>query len=166
MGWVERWEIILSVQITEGSGVVSAVRNQVISWSDQLLGCIINSVKCRNEFFILEGDNNKDGESPDCVVPCRYSVQRTQYLCLSVLNTWNAVKNELTKVSKLLRLEEIKNFPPKSWAPNRAKIDMNSKRRSRRLIIEDMLPIRELTSRDIDLQYLRNIYSKNVIFLF
>ena len=78
----------------------------------------------------------------------------------SCLCTWNAVRKELTKVSKLLRLEQVRNFPPKSWAPSRAKIDMNSKRRRRRLLMEDMLPIRELTSRDMDLQYLANIYNK------
>ena len=37
---------------------------------------------------------------------------------------------------------------------------MKSKRRSRRLLIEDMLPSRELTSSDMDLQYLGNIDSK------
>ena len=69
-------------------------------------------------------------------------------------DTWNAVRKEETKVSKLLRLERLRNFPPKSWAPRRANIEMKSKRSRRRLLIDDMLPSRELTSRDMDLQYL------------
>ena len=66
-------------------------------------------------------------------------------------------------MSKLLRLEEARNFPPKSWAPSRANIDMKSKRRRSRLLIEDMLPSKELTSSDMDLQYLSKVsrYSKH-----
>ena len=66
-------------------------------------------------------------------------------------------------MSKLLRLEEARNLPPKSWAPSRANIDMKSKRRRSRLLIEDMLPSKELTSSDMDLQYLCKVsrYSKD-----
>ena len=70
------------------------------------------------------------------------------------IRTWKAVRNEFTKVSKLLRDEEERNFPPKSWAPSRAKMEMNRRSRMRRLQMEDMEPMRELTSKDIDLQYL------------
>ena len=59
-----------------------------------------------------------------------------------------------TKVSKLLRLEAFTNFAPNNWAPSKAKMEMKSKRRRRRLLIEDMLAKREFTRRDIDLQYL------------
>lgn len=60
----------------------------------------------------------------------------------------------MTNVSKLLRDEARRNFPPKSWAPSKAKIEMKRSKRRRRLLIEDIEPNRELTSKDMDLQYL------------
>ena len=57
-------------------------------------------------------------------------------------------------MSKLLRDEARRNFPPKSWAPSKAKIEMKRSKRRRRLLIEDIEPNRELTSKDMDLQYL------------
>ena len=69
-------------------------------------------------------------------------------------DTWNTVRKELTKVSKLLRLEAVRNLPPKSWAPSRANIEIKRRRSRSRLLILDILPSREFTRRDIDLQYL------------
>ena len=69
--------------------------------------------------------------------------------------TWKAVRNELTKVSKLLLEEGWRNFPPNSWAPRRAKMEMNSNRSNSKLLMEDMLPSKEFTNSDIDLQYLQ-----------
>ena len=57
-------------------------------------------------------------------------------------------------MSKLLRDEGLRNVPPNNCAPNRANMEMKSNRSNRRLLMEDMEPSRELTNRDIDLQYL------------
>ena len=76
------------------------------------------------------------------------------YTAVPSLDTWNTVRKELTNVSKLLRLEAVRNLPPKSWAPSRANIEIKRRRSRRRLLILDILPSREFTRRDIDLQYL------------
>ena len=68
--------------------------------------------------------------------------------------TWNAARKELTNVSKLLRDEAWRNFPPKSWAPSKAKMEMKRSKRRSRLFIEDIEPNRELTRSDMDRQYL------------
>ena len=57
--------------------------------------------------------------------------------------------------SNLERLEGGWNLPPKSWVPSIEKIDMKRMRRTRRDTMEDMESRRDLTRRDMDLQYLR-----------
>ena len=60
------------------------------------------------------------------------------------------------KDSNLERLEGGWNLPPKSWVPSMEKMEMKRIRRTRRETMADMESRRDLTSRDIDLQYLRH----------
>ena len=84
---------------------------------------------------------------------------------LGYFSTWKAARNELTKVSKLLLEEGWRYFPPNSCAPSRAKIEMNSNRSNSKLLMEDMLPSKEFTNSDIDLQYLQRKWLKNISFV-
>ena len=60
------------------------------------------------------------------------------------------------KDSNLERLEGGWNLPPNSWVPSMEKMEMKRIRRTRRETMADMESRRDLTSRDIDLQYLRH----------
>lgn len=72
-----------------------------------------------------------------------------------VICTWKTVRKDPMNDSNLERLEGGWNLPPKSWVPSIEKMDMKRMRRTRRDTMADMESRRDLTRRDMDLQYLR-----------
>ena len=77
--------------------------------------------------------------------------------CRCAPDTWKTVRKDPTNDSNLDLLDGGWNFPPKSWAPSMANMEMKRIRRTRSETMEDMESRRDLTRRDMELQYLREV---------
>jgi len=71
--------------------------------------------------------------------------------------TWKTVRKDPTNDSNLDLLDGGWNFPPKSWAPSMANMEMKRIRRTRSETMADMESRSDLTRRDMELQYLRMV---------
>ena len=102
---------------------------------------LIHQGRCKNFFVVIFIMRD----------PCQVQLfSGPQIIC-----TWKTVRKDPMNDSNLERLEGGWNLPPKSWVPSIEKMDMKRMRRTRRDTMADMESRRDLTRRDMDLQYLR-----------